>query len=49
MDRIKTTMRRLPNFIPEPDQRIGNKNIRGERNATFKTKELLTQTKVMEV
>ena len=42
MDWIKTTVRRIPNFIPEPDQRIGNKNIRGQRNAMFKTKKLLT-------
>ena len=42
MDRIKTTVRRLPHFIPEPDQRIVNKNIRGQRNAMFKTKKLLT-------
>ena len=42
MDRIKTTVRRLPNFIPEPDQRIVNKNIRGQMNAMFKTKKLLT-------
>lgn len=49
MTRTKATVRRLPDFIPAPDQRIGNKNIRMQINATFKIKKLLPQTKVVAI
>ena len=51
MTRTKATVRRLRTFLPAPGQRTGNKDIlnRRLRNAPFKIKKLLPQTKQAEV
>ena len=49
MARIKATVRRLQTFIPAQGERIYNKDIRRQINATVKMKKLLPQTKVVEV
>ena len=51
MARTKATVRKPPTFVPAPEQRIGNKNIlnRRLRNAPFKIKKLLPQTKQVKV
>ena len=48
MARTKATVRRLPTFVPDPGQRIGNKNIMNRWNAMFKIKTLLPQSKQVE-
>ena len=47
MARTKATVRRLPTFVPDPGQRIGNKNM-NRRNAMSKIKTLLPQSKQVE-
>ena len=49
MARTKATVRRLQTFIPAQGERIYNKDIRRQINATVKMKKLLPQTKVVEV
>ena len=49
MVRAKATVRRFPTFVPAPGERFGNKNIVNRRNAMFKIKALLPQSKQVEV
>ena len=49
MARTKATVRRLQTFIPAQGERIYNKDIRRQINATVKMKKLLPQTNVVEV
>lgn len=49
MARTKATVRRLPTLIPAQGERIYNKDIQRQINATFKMKKLLLETKVVEV
>ena len=51
MARTKLTVRRTlgPMFVPAPGHRIGNKNIINRRNNQFKIKNLLLETKDVQV